>query len=174
MELKISAIITILFILISKPAAGQNIGVVSVDSVEVKKERSAASKTIDVLVYGDEVSYVQIVGGWIVLLEGGYVPSSAVISKKTLALPPGDTAYTEEITKRLLLQQENVLPADSLELKSPEEYTEKELLYLILKTQQQNDEMSGNIKTIKNIQVFLLIVSIITFIGGATVARVAL
>ncbi len=111
----------------------QHAVVVNVDSALVKADRSDRSSTVRVVYYGQELIYSATINGWLILEGGGYIKGVNVLAKE------------------LFVERVGELGSMRLKTKNPEDYTQKELQYLLLKAEIDYHKSDLKIKKARNI-----------------------
>ena len=134
--------------------SAQQTAIIVLDTVEVKSEKSFDSKTIGYLYSGDRIEYIQTIGEWIVMIDKGYIPKSSIsLSINSLeTLEKRQTSFIEDTTK--------------IDTTGVKEYSESELLYLLLQEQKKNDQLRSDVKTIKSIQTYFAFLTTVFLVAS--------
>lgn len=144
----------LILLTLSISAQAQQIAIIKTDTVHVKQAPNDSSETISYMYYGQEFEYVDVKNGWALVVGGGYITTEALISR------------------RLFLQQGGIIRRDDLYTKDPNQYTQAELLYMLVQEQRKNEDLRSSIRTIKNVDIARFVTTTIyMIISGVLLVR---
>lgn len=132
----------------------QSTVVVNVEKAEIKAKPDNNSQTLRTVKKGMEFEYSGSIRGWVILTDGGFIFGENVTAKDVY-LDQGGTVQVAPMNE--------TVPSELL-TKDPSEYTEKELLYLLLQEQRKSDDLKSDVRTIKNIQIGFAALAAVTVI----------